>query len=281
MLLENIALGKTMEIYVDRDGYRYRLVSKVEKTGVKKICLTAIMAGGRAFKFRPEDKIRLVYRSEDQMWEWLNVKAGLAMLDDEPVHYFEIVNKGQSFNRRQAYRVNIDADVEIGFYQVPGNRQRLSYVPLVKEEYEAFVDGNGVELEREEDDRSGKVFIEKRLRMVPMKEAEERKIRGFVHDISETGMGFYSNELLEIENSFYTRIPSDYGPLQVRCSIVRVDDRPKGNRRFRYYYGCIYEESDQKLIRYIYDVQRRQIQKQRDRREFEASVREIRRERNK
>ena len=41
------------------------------------------------------------------------------------------------------------------------------------------------------------------------------------------------------------------------------------------------EESDQKLIRYIYDVQRRQIQKQRDRREFEASVREIRRERNK
>ena len=188
MLLENIALGKTMEIYVDRDGYRYRLVSKVEKTGVKKICLTAIMAGGRAFKFRPEDKIRLVYRSEDQMWEWLNVKAGLAKLDDEPVHYFEIVNKGQSFNRRQAYRVNIDADVEIGFYQVPGNRQRLSYVPLVKEEYEAFVDGNGVELEREEDDRSGKVFIEKRLRMVPMKEAEERKIRGFVHDISETGI---------------------------------------------------------------------------------------------
>ena len=270
-----------MEIYVDRDGYRYRLVSKVEKTGVKKICLTAIMAGGRAFKFRPEDKIRLVYRSEDQMWEWLNVKAGLAKLDDEPVHYFEIVNKGQSFNRRQAYRVNIDADVEIGFYQVPGNRQRLSYVPLVKEEYEAFVDGNGVELEREEDDRSGKVFIEKRLRMVPMKEAVERKIRGFVHDISETGMGFYSNELLEIENSFYTRIPSDYGPLQARCSIVRVDDHPKGNRRFRYYYGCIYEESDQKLIRYIYDVQRRQIQKQRDRREFEASVREIRRERNK
>ena len=94
-------------------------------------------------------------------------------------------------------------------------------------------------------------------------------------------MGFYINELLEIENSFYTSITSDYGPFQVRCSIVRVDDHPNGTRRFRYYYGCIYEESDQKLIRYIYDVQRRQIQKQRDRREFEASVREIRRERNK
>ena len=281
MLLENIALGKTLEVYVDRDGYRYRLVSKVEKTGVKRVCLTAIMAGGRAFKFRPEDNIRLVYRSEDQMWEWLNVKAGLGKLDDEPVHYFEIVNKGQSFNRRQAYRVAIDADVDIVFYQVPGNRQRLSYAPLVKEEYEALVDVNGVELEREEDSRSGKIFIEKRLRMVPMKEAVEKKARGFVHVISETGMGFYSNELLEKDNRFYTRIPSDYGPLLVRCVVVRVDDQVKGNRKYRYYYGCIYEESDQKLIRYIYDIQRKQIQKQRDRREFESSVREIMKERKK
>jgi hypothetical protein len=281
VLLENIALGKTLEVYVDRDGYRYRLVSKVEKTGVKRVCLTAIMAGGRAFKFRPEDNIRLVYRSEDQMWEWLNVKAGLGKLDDEPVHYFEIVNKGQSFNRRQAYRVAIDADVDIVFYQVPGNRQRLSYAPLVKEEYEALVDVNGVELEREEDSRSGKIFIEKRLRMVPMKEAVEKKARGFVHDISETGMGFYSNELLEKDNRFYTRIPSDYGPLLVRCVVVRVDDQVKGNRKYRYYYGCIYEESDQKLIRYIYDIQRKQIQKQRDRREFESSVREIMKERKK
>ncbi len=51
MLLENIALGKTLEVYVDRDGYRYRLVSKVEKTGVKRVCLTAIMAGEERLNF--------------------------------------------------------------------------------------------------------------------------------------------------------------------------------------------------------------------------------------
>ena len=28
MLLENIPLGRTLEIYIDREGYRYRLVSK-------------------------------------------------------------------------------------------------------------------------------------------------------------------------------------------------------------------------------------------------------------
>ena len=31
MLLENIPLGRTLEIYIDREGYRYRLVSKVEE----------------------------------------------------------------------------------------------------------------------------------------------------------------------------------------------------------------------------------------------------------
>ena len=28
MLLENIPLGRTLEIYIDREGYRYRLVSR-------------------------------------------------------------------------------------------------------------------------------------------------------------------------------------------------------------------------------------------------------------
>ena len=41
------------------------------------------------------------------------------------------------------------------------------------------------------------------------------------------------------------------------------------------------KEYEQKLIRYIYDIQRKQIQKQRDRREFESSVREIMKKRKK
>lgn len=36
MLLETIPLGRTVEIYVDREGYRYRLTSKVEYADEKK-----------------------------------------------------------------------------------------------------------------------------------------------------------------------------------------------------------------------------------------------------
>lgn len=280
MLLENISLGKTLEIYVDREGYRYRLVSKVEKTSVRRVCVTAITtAGGRAFLFHPEDKIRLVYRDEDQIWEWYKVTAGLAKLEGEPVHYFDISNKGRSFNRRQAYRVNIDEDVEFGYFQVPGSQTRSAFVPLVQEEYEAIVDDNGVELEKPAEDKTGTLMMEKRIRMVPMEEAVEKRVRGHIRDISETGMGIFSNERMDIGDSFYVKIPSSYGPLMTRCDIIRTDDMESANRKYRYYYGCVYTESDQKLLKYIFEIQRKHIQKQRERKDFEASVRARKKER--
>lgn len=47
MLLENIPLGKTLEIFVEREDYRYRLVSKVEDTNAFRVCVTAIASSGR------------------------------------------------------------------------------------------------------------------------------------------------------------------------------------------------------------------------------------------
>ena len=42
MLLENIPLGRTLEIYIDREGYRYRLVSKVEEAKSNQVCVSLI-----------------------------------------------------------------------------------------------------------------------------------------------------------------------------------------------------------------------------------------------
>ena len=62
MLLENIPLGRTVEIFVDREGYRYRLTSKAEYVDKKKICVTLIAARGKVFKFNPEDSISIFMR---------------------------------------------------------------------------------------------------------------------------------------------------------------------------------------------------------------------------
>lgn len=278
MFLENIELGKTLEIYVDRDGYRYRLVSKVEQTSVRRICVTAITANGRAFLFRPTDEIRIVYRDDEQMWEWMQVKAGLAKLEGEPVHYFEISNKGRSFNRRNAYRVSINEDVEIGYYELPEKPGRTSVEPLVDEEYEVIVDENGNEVELAEGDVSGNYTVEKRIRKVPA-EILPHRVKAHVKDISETGLGVFCNEKLNIDDGLFVSIPSSYGKLMTRATVIRMDDQNTANRKYRYYYGCIYTESDQRLIKYIYEVQRKHIKKQREQKAFEASVRAIHKER--
>ena len=78
MLLEKIPLGKTLEIFVEREDYQYHLISKVEDTNEFRVCVTAIASHGRYFEFLPTDRIRLVYRDEESMWEWSKVRAGLA-----------------------------------------------------------------------------------------------------------------------------------------------------------------------------------------------------------
>lgn len=278
MLLENISLGKTLEIYVDREGYRYRLVSKVEGTSVRRVCVTAITANGKAFLFRPEDEIRLVYRDEEQMWEWTNVKAGLAKLDGSPVHYFDIRNRGRSFNRRNAYRVSVDEDAEIGYYDIPESYLKSALMPLVREEYEVIIDSDGheTEIEEAETGKNGTVTIEKRVRTVPMIDAVPHKIQVHIKDISETGMGIFSNTRLNIDDGFFIGIPSDYGTLMTKAVVVRTSETKSRNGRYQYYYGCVYTESDKKLIKYIYDIQRKQIKKHREKRDFEATMRNMR-----
>lgn len=278
MLLENIELGRTLEIYVDREGYRYRLVSKVEKTSARRVCVTAISANGRAFRFHSEDVIRLVYRDEEQMWEWNKVKGGLAKLEGSPVHYFDIPNKGRSFNRRNAYRVDLNEDVEFGYYDVPGSHEKSALVPLLMEEYEVIVDENGKEVENPDDSRHTTLLVEKRLRSIPKEDAYPHMIKAHIKDISETGMGMFCNEKLNIDDGFFVSIPSSYGKLKTKAMVIRVDDLKTANRKYRYYYGCIYTESDRRLSKFIFEKQRKYIKKQREQKIFEADERARRRE---
>lgn len=281
MQLENIMLGKTLEIYVDREGYRYRLVSKVEQTGVRRVCVTAIRAGAKTFLFKPGDDIRLVYRDEEQMWEWLHVRAGIAKLEGEPVHYFDIVNKGRSFNRRNAYRVPIGEDVQISYYILPEGGRKTATMPMKEEEYDVVMRENGVETEATKEEMEKGVHTEKRVRIVPEPGLIATKADVHIKDVSETGMGIFSNIRLDIEDNFSLEIPSPYGKLKTQATVIRMDDMQSSNQKYRYYYGCIYTESDKRLIRYIFDIQRKAIKKQRERKEFEAGLREARKSKQK
>lgn len=107
MLIKEMVLGRKLEVLVDREGYNYRLVSKIEGTADGTVAVSAIMAKGRMFHFEEGDIVTIVYRGEERMWKWERVKPGLARLDGETVHTFSSREQGQVYNRRDSFRVPI------------------------------------------------------------------------------------------------------------------------------------------------------------------------------
>lgn len=244
MLLEKIPLGRTLEIFVDREEYRYRLVSKVEDTNELRVCVTAIASHGRFFNFLPTDRIRLVYRDQDSMWEWDHVKPGIAKLDGYPVHYFQIIDQGKSFNRRNAYRVQLLEEVFLKYYKIPERPEKYFDVPMPPAD---------MPMTEEEE----KAWLEK--------VSKPELVKGMIKDVSENGVGIYCDTIFDIEDGIFFAIPSSYGNLEVKATVVRKTKLQLGdNKHYRYYYGCALVKSDKKLLRYIFDLQRELLKRQKE-----------------
>lgn len=248
MLLENIPLGKSIEIFVDREDYRYRLTSKVEDTNEFRVCVTAISARGRFFQFQKEDRIRLVYRDEEVMWEWDHVKAGLAKLDGSPVHYLQIRDRGRSFNRRGAYRIKLLEYVDVQYYRVPGKPGLFADVPEGLPEVSV-------------DDMDHMSEEKKEMLMELWTPKVEHCM---IKDISESGIGIYTDKEFRTGDEFYLEVPSSYGSLPIRAAVVRKTEISSPTSNYRFLFGCELTKADQRLIRYIYEIQRERLKKQKE-----------------
>ena len=237
MLLENIPIGKTLEIFVDRDDFRYRLVSKVEDVNAFRVCVTAITSRGRFFQFRSSDRIRLVYRDEQVMWEWDFVRAGLEKLGNMPVHYLQIKDKGKSFNRRGAYRLKILEYANLQYYVVPGEKNTAAEIPEV-----SVADMDHMSQEQKD---------------IILDMTTPREEKCMIKDISESGMGLYADKMFSVGDEMSLEVNTSYGPLPIKASVVRNATIEEKDIEFKYLIGCELTEADQRLIRYIYDLQRK------------------------
>lgn len=242
MLLENLAIGRQVEIYVNRDGYCYHLTSKVEETGTKRLYITLIATNTRVFEFKPEDKVRIVYRDKDQIWEWDNVKAGTAKKYGMKMHYFDIADGGRSFNRRNAYRVNIDEEVLLGYYDQYGTTAKSADMQKFKLSDEASAPP---------------------AMMVP------NFVKGIVRDISATGVGICSNYEFSIDDAMFFSISSNYGKLPAKAKVVRKVGTNPSKHKYSNYYGCILLQTDNKLSKHIVDIQREAIKSKKQKQEEE------------
>lgn len=237
MLVTEMKLGKPIEILIDREGYRYRFVSKIEEIKSGCVYISPIATRTRYFTFQEEDKVEFVYRNEERMWRWTGVKGGIGMLDGEKVHCLYTNREGKSFNRRNAYRVFLGTEADMSLYYLK---------PDVKEMDLA----SGLAESRPEEELYNIVSS-----------------TCLIKDLSENGVGIFANERLDKDQELSLKISSPYGSLPVKATVIRSAD--ERYELYRYFYGCSITGASRFLTRYIFELQREQLKKARKGRDDE------------
>lgn len=224
MLLKDVKIGKQIELIIQRDGYNYRVISKVEAVDDGKLYIGLIASPKRIFEFLDSDIVSLTYRDNDRMWKWNNVKGSIEELDGEKFHCLSSLEQGESFNRRNAYRVHIMENVTL--------------------EYRVAAE-----------DPSSSDDIDELYKI--------STCACMLHDISEVGVGLYTNELLGLDTAVTFDFPSEFGPIKCYGTVIRFYECSYG--KYKYYYGCEFTETSKKLTKFIYEKQRREIQRTKER----------------
>lgn len=243
MQIGEVKIGKPVEIYINRDGYHYRVVSKIEEVSEGRICVSLIASKSHVFQFLPTDIVDIVYRDDDRMWKWKSVIGGVTMLDDEQFHCFSTDEEGESYNRRNAYRVFI------------GEPLVLHYLVRDSKKLQG--------MEEKESLRSKTIFNYDSDADI-LKEDCFRYLDcdALMKDISEVGAGIYANQKLEAGDEVSFEFETEFGEISCNAVVVRRLDSRQSS--FIYYYGCRFTETSRNLSKFIYDCQRKQIKKSRD-----------------
>lgn len=230
MRLENLKVGRGLEIFVTRAGYRYRLVSTIESTSYGKVYITLIASGNKVFRFLDSDQVDIIYRDEVHMRQWQNVTGSVEILDNTKMHCFTSDKEGTSFNRRKVYRVELEEMTSL---------YRFFHKDPIEKAEELECDDYGNEI--------NSVTVE--------------AFDGIIKDASENGVGFYTNQILNIGDEIGFSLVTTFGPMYFKCEIVRHMERR--GEKFREFYGCIFVRSDKNFSKYLFELQRKRLHKQR------------------
>lgn len=231
MLLQDLKVSKGVEIFVTRDEYRYRLLSKIEAVEPGVLYVSLIAAGTRVFAFKQTDYIEIIYKDRDRIWKWSDVKAGIAKMDGYQMHTFASKKEGTSLNRRDTYRVQIMTAMEM-----------TTFSPISDK-----VDMNNLDM-----DASAAELIAVGI--------EKSTINVVVKDISETGIGFYSPLKLKTGDKIRIRFLTEFGFITCNGSIVREVEQIWN--RYSLFYGAVFTRVDKNLSKYIFAQQRLQLQRE-------------------
>lgn len=238
--MEDIRLGAPLEIYINRDGYNYKVVSKIEDVQPNRIGVSLIASRTKIFRFLDTDIIDLVYRVEDKMWKWKSVRGDVAEIDGSMVHVFYLAAEAEPYNRRNSFRLSLDEKIIIHHrVRDPIKLRRL-------------LDNGAI--------RSQSVLkFDKTLDAVKEDCYRFVDYDCFIKDISEEGAGFYCDDILEKGDEISFEFSTEFGMIACEALIVRTRQNNEG--MFDNYYGCRFTQTSSNLVKFLYDTQRKLLKK--------------------
>lgn len=236
MNISEMKVGSLLEIYIRRDGYNYKVISKVEYVGEDRVGVTPIASRRRLFRFRSSDIVDIVYRLDEKSWRWEKVRAGIASLSDgTKLHVFVPTRNAEVFNRRTTYRLpmnrEIDLNYEVADFKIlPGDKRNSTMTP------ELTLDNALNEISE-----SYRIFTCK---------AELR-------DLSEGGAAVSAPVKLGKGDIVFFDIPFEEGTVSCRALVIR--NMPDHDNPANIVYGLSYIETSSNYIPFFFAEQRKML----------------------
>ncbi len=238
MEISELKIGTLLEIYIRRDGYNYKVISKVEYVDDQRVGVTPIASRTKLFRFKNSDIVDIVYRLEDKSWKWSKVRAGIATLKDgSKLHVFVPDGKAESYNRRVSYRLPMSKDIMIT-YEV------IQFNSLYDED-------------KKKGDKTPELTLDKTLSEIS-ESYKEMTCRAYLRDLSEGGAAIYAN--VELKKGDVVSFEVPFGEETVRCRSI-VIRKMSGDERglYAYGYGLSYIETSSNYITYFFSEQRKML----------------------
>ena len=234
MDLSQVKPGSLLEIYIRRDGYNYRVISKIEYVDENCIGVSPIASRTRLFEFLDTDTVDIVCKQDDNSWKWADVKPGLLTLDDgTKLHSFTPVKQAETFNRRTTYRLPINKEMIISYEK-----------PLF------------------DDDVSNKKATEDMAIDEMLDHISERycelTAKAFLKDISEGGAAISTDAVLDKGDLISFEFELAFEPVKCRALVVRIKEN-NGKDYYTNSYGVSFVETSTNFVKNFFAEQRRSI----------------------
>ncbi|MCR5322822.1 MAG: PilZ domain-containing protein [Lachnospiraceae bacterium] len=230
--------GSLLEIYIRRDGYNYRVVSKIEYVDDKCIGVTPIASKTSLFRFLDTDIVDVVCKRDDSSWKWANVKPGYLELDDgTKLHTFTPSKEAETFNRRATFRLTIDKEIIISYEK-----------PIFDEDTIPNEDGKEVTIDKMIDQISERYC--------------ELHAKAFLKDVSEGGAAISTDAILEKGDIISFEFELAFEP--VKCKAIIVREKPStGKEYYAKSYGVSFVETSTNFVKNFFAEQRKSLQRSR------------------